>query len=477
MSRVRLLVSFASWTYGSQLITVILQFGYAAITSRLVDDVGFGAYAVALSASALVSLLTTGGLGQTIARMQFLSSAQVSALAAYALGLGAVAASVLFLSAEFWAKAWETPAAVVPIQVLSVSAFIAPLGGLLNGLLRRQQRFRLLAMIVILSNGIGMGVGVVGVILAPGPTTLLISPITALVLLTTLSLIATRATVFARPEFHSINHHLRFSWAVTGLSLISYVNGNVGRLAVSRGVGVEALGQWNRADVLTAVPLQQVHGAMQQAIYPEFRHDIGDNERTHRVWTDLLVLLAWVAFPLSALVGVLATVAVPVLFGSGWGLAAQLAFPIALIVAVQMVSTTLNSALEAVGRFRMVMFSHLVSLSIQVVGAVATLLLQNWLPVLIALAVSSVSSHAIQIVLCSTRRYLLVKQLLCGYVGAGLIAALLAACGWGILLGARGELPIYIAVLSLSVLLVGGIVSWRMRSLLPPIKILEHYRG
>lgn len=477
MSRVRLLVSFASWSYGSQLITVILQFGYAAVTSRLVDDVGFGAYAVALSASALVSLLATGGLGQTIARMQFLSSAQVSALAAYALGLGAVAASVLFLSAEFWAKAWETPAAVVPIQVLSVSAFIAPLSGLLNGLLRRQQRFRLLAMILVLSNGIGMGVGVVGVILAPGPTTLLISPITALVLLTTLSIIAARSTVFARPEFYSINHHLRFSWAVTGVSLISYLNGNIGRLAVSRGVGVDVLGQWNRADVLTTVPLQQMHGAVQQAIYPEFRHDIGENERTQRVWTDLLVLLAWVAFPLSALVGVIATVAVPVLFGSGWGLAAQFAFPIALIVGVQMVSTTLSSALEAVGRFRMVMLSHLVSLSLQVVGAVAALSLQNWLPVLIAMATSTVAWHAIQVVLCSTRGYLLMQQLLYGYLGASLIAALVASCGWGVVLGVRGELPFYIAILSLSVLIFGSIVCWRLRSSLPPLKILEQYRG
>lgn len=477
MSRVRRLVSFASWTYGSLLITVLLQFGYAAITSRLVDDVGFGAYAVALSASALIILLANGGLSQTIARMQFLDSAQVSALSAYALGLGAVAASVLFLSAGFWANAWDTPEAAVPIQVLSISALIAPLSSLLNGLLRRQQRFRLLAMFVVLSNGLGMLFGVVVVIMAPGPTSLLISPISAILLLTGLSLVAAKAMVFTRPDFRSIHHHLRFSWALTGLSLITYWNVNIGRLAIARGVGVEVLGQWNRADVLTTVPLQQMHGAMQQAIYPEFRHDIDNKERTGQVWTDLLVLLAWGAFPLSALVGVIATAAMPVLFGPGWGLAAQLAFPISLILGLQMVSTTLSSALEAVGRFRIAMFSHLASLSIQVVGAIESLLLQNWLPVLIALAASAVASHAIQVVLCSTRGYLLVKRLLCGYLGASLVTSLIATCGWAILIGVRGELPIFVPLLSVSVLITGGIVSWRMRSSLPPNKILERYRG
>lgn len=477
MSKVSSLVSFASWNYGAQLTTAFLQIAYAAVTSRLVDDVGFGTYVVALSVTALISLLANGGLGQTVGRMLNLDAGRISALAIYAAGLGVAGALILLATADLWAQLWAEPAAALPIRVLAVAALMSPLSGLLSGLLRRQQRFRTLAISVVVANSVGMLIGVLAVIAAPGPLTLVISPTAAIVMLTILTLGLNRAAVIARPTFRTVGQELRFSWAVTGLSVISYLNVNIGRWALSRGVGVDTLGQWNRADVLTTVPLEQAHRALQQAIYPEFRHDIGGNERVRKVWTDLLILVAWAAFPLAAVVGVVAPAVIPIVFGPGWELATSLAFPLALILAIQMVSTTLGSALEAVGRFRWILTTHLITFGIQAVGAVYAIMLADWLPVLLALAGSNIVNHTLQVTLCATRKIIDSSRLLAGYFTAAVAAAALGGCTWGIISAFGGAVDLWVGVASGIALLVGGLLSWRYRHGLPPLRILGLYRS
>lgn len=476
MSRVRSLISFASWNYGAQLATVVLQFGYAAVTSRLVDDVGFGAYAVALSVSALVTLLANGGLGQAVSRMHTLNGGRISALGVCAIGLGIAGSAVVFFTADFAAQLWATPAAADPIRILALAALLSPLSGLLAGLLRRQQRFRALAAAVVGANTAGMVVGVLAVLVKPGPPALVVSPTVATITLTISTLALNRSSVFVRPLLKEVSNELQFSWKVTGLSVLSYLNGNVGRWAVSRGVGADVLGQWNRADVLITVPLEQAHRAVQQAIYPEFRHDIGGNARTRDVWTDLQILMGWMAFPLAALAGVLAPVAIPILFGPGWDLAAQLALPLSLILAFQLVSTTLSAALEAVGRFRWILSTHLITLSIQAAGAFLAISMSEWWPVFFALAAGKVVTHGVHLALCSGQQMIRLGRLTRGYVEAASVAIVLGSVIWLLTGSIAGIAPVWSGVIAAAILLLGLLLTWRYRRVLTPVAILARYR-
>jgi O-antigen/teichoic acid export membrane protein len=454
----------------------MLQFGYAAVTSRLVSDAGFGAYAVSLSVTALITLLANGGLGQTVGRMMDLVRERISALALYAVAMGVLGAAILLTGADFIAQFWATPAAADPIRILAVAALLSPLSGLLAGLIRRQQRFRLLALSVVAANVTGMAVGVVAVVLEPGPIALVISPTVAAIILTGLMIVLNWSNVFAKPGFRAVKGELRFSWKVTGLSVISYLNVNLGRWALARGPGVDVLGQWNRAEVLTTVPLEQAHRALQQAIYPEFRHDIDRNSRTQQVWTDLLVLLAWAAFPLAAIAGAIAPFVIPILFGSNWNLAGVLALPLALIFGIQTLFTTLSSALEAVNLFRWVVPTHLIGLAVQVIGATYAIAIRDWVPVIAALGISLSVQHVIQLVFCRSGGLLDVSRLLRGYLSASVAAALLGGSAWALFSALRGDLNAWMGVAALLLMVTSGFLAWLWRSRLPPATILRRYQ-
>lgn len=473
--RVRALAAFASWNFGAQSLSIVLQFGYAAVTSRLVDDVGFGAYAVALSVSALITLLANGGLGQTVGRMHEIEPERISALAVYALLLGVIGSAILLFTADLSAHFWGTPAAAAPIRVLALAAALSPLSGLLAGLLRRQQRFRALAVAVVATNAIGMAIGVAAVTLEPSSVALVVSPTISTIVLAVALIALNRKIIFTRPRLASVRSELRFSSNVTALSVISYINGNLGKWAISRGVGTDVLGQWNRAGVVTTVPLEQAHRALQQAIYPEFRHDIHSNRRTQALWTDLLALAAWSSFPLATLVGVLTPTLIPILFGQGWDLAAQLALPLSVMLAIQIVATTLGAALEAIGRFRWILATHLTSLTVHAAGAVVAITLGDWWPVLVAQGASHLIQHVTHVLLLSRQELLYALRLVAAYAQAFALSVAVGACTWLTLASLQGHLGMWVGITSALVMVAGLAIGWRHRSQLPPVKILRRY--
>lgn len=475
-SKLKVLASYTGWMLVSQFGMALLQFGYAAVTSRLVPDTGFGAVTVALSLSALVSLVAQGGLGEAAARTPELHPGKLSFLVLLAVGLGTVAGLLLVVLAAPWAMLWEVPEAVGPTRVIGVSAFLAPLSGLMLGVLRRLGRFKALAISTVISATAGMTIGVVAVIIAPGPMTLLVSPVVAIMLLTIIGLVLTRQHWRAKPESSAARADLGFAWRVLGLTMLSYLSGNVGKWSVSRWVGADALGQWNRAEVLTRVPIEQSTNALTQSVYPEFRHDIGVQARTRSAWTDYLLIVAWVGFPVSAILAGAAPVATAILFGPGWGLAAAIAPLIAIRAGISAAETALSSALESVGGFRILVRTALAAVAVILGGAVVTAMTGSWMTAVLSGIAASLVRHLLGITLTARQGALDGRSIAKGYASAFATSVSLGGAAALVSAGALGALPTIAAISGATVLvaaLVASIAMWRQ---LPPTRIIARYR-
>lgn len=425
------LLAGAGWTYGSQLTIVVLQFAYAAITSRTLNSSAFGAYAIALSVTSLITLLSTAGLGQTAGRMESVENKRTEALATYALILGTIGAAFTYVTAWFWTNLWSAPEALGTVQLFSIGAFIAPALGLVQGLGQRLGKFRALALISLTANVLGMGVGVLLVIWLRVPEALVVFPLATQVI----CLIASWTLVKdVLRRFGRVGHakdDVAFSWKLTVSSVMAYGVGNILRIATSRILGVSALGQWNRAEVLSSVPFQQAQAAMISAIYPEFRHDIQNSNRAGRVWSDLLALVAWCVLPIGALGATLTPYAIPIIFGPGWDLAAQIAPVLCIAGALQIFTTLLASAVEALGKFRWVWFTQCLLLVLQVVGVALIVVFPTiWVPIF-ALIATNILRHGVHIVLCARAGYIRPLYLIRAYGQALLFSAAVALVARG----------------------------------------------
>lgn len=476
-SRIKILAFYAGWTLGAQVVAALLQFGYAAVTSRLVPDVGFGSYAVALSLSSLVILVSQGGLGQAAARTSELHPGKLSFLVLFAVALGVVAGLLLVALASPWAMLWDAPGAVAPTRVIGATAFFAPLSGLLLGVLRRLGEFRALAISIVVTSAAGMGIGVAAVAVVPGPVALLVAPVVATILLTIIALVLTRPHWWARPDATAARADLGFAWRALGLTMLAYLSGNVGKWAVSRWVGVGALGQWNRADVITAVPIEQIMNALGNAVYPEFRHDIEVQARTRQAWTDYLLLVAWGCFPFAAILAGIAPIAIAMLFGPGWGLAAAIAPLVAIAYMAHAVDVALAKALESVGRFRLLVPTALAFLAVVVLGAVGTKVTGSWTLALVALIVASLLRHLLQVVFTVRFGALDGWSLVKGYSYALAVSAVLGGAAALVSAGMLGGTRPAGAIAGAVILIAAAVAGIAARRHLPPVQIVARYRS
>lgn len=477
MTTARAVLAGASWSYGSQLVTVVAQFVYAAITARLVGAAGFGEYAIALAVNGLVALLAMGGLGQAASRMIEIDRTRVRALVTYALLLGFAAGAVLFLTAPVWAWLWGVEASASPIRWLALSSCLSPLLGLATGLMARMGKFRGLAMITLGSNLAGMVVGGLAVTTWRSASSLIVSAAVAQMLTLLFALLlGTERHLLGLSALRKGKSEIGFSRRLTGTSTLAYLTGNIVKFSMARGIDGASLGYWNRAEVLTSIPMQQIQSALIRAVYPEFRHDISESSRARVAWTDLLILVAWLALTLSAFAFVLIPPLVPILFGDGWEMASSLAGPLAIAGALQILSTLLASAVEALGRFRWIVSTEVILIGVQIAAATMVIVFHNIWVAVWALVVTNLIRHGWHIFLLGRAGYLDVHRLLRHYSVALCFAAIVGSAVWsGLQFIYLSHISSMFWILAAATVLIPGALCVGLRGKLPAVAIARQY--
>lgn len=460
----------ASWVYGLQLLTVVVQLAYAALTSRLAEPGVFGAYSVALSIAALVNLLGSGGLSQTAARAPDAERSSTRPLATYALLLGVAAALFTLATADLWSAFWGAPQASGAVRLLAASALVMPFLSLSTGLLRRQGVFRQMAIATFAANVVGMIVGAAAVLVFRSPESLAVSAIVGQ--WGTLLWAVTRLRGGLLPGRLALrSDNVQFSTKLVAVSVFQYISGNAPRWSVSQFVGAGVLGAWNRADVLSTIPFSQLQNALMQVIYPEFRRYEVGTSAARAAWLDMLTLVAWLTLPVGAGIAGVGPEVVRLALGPGWELAGQILPLLAVLGAVQPLMILLAGALEAAELFKAIWLSEAVAFVLSAVGVAMVVVHQQYVFALLALIAAMIGRHVVHIVQAHRVRALGLRQLALGYAQPGVFALVLYG-SLVVLVHDFGFGPVRVAagLVGLAVLVVW--VGATRRSF-PPLEILR----
>jgi O-antigen/teichoic acid export membrane protein len=466
----------AVWNYSAQIVTVLVQFGYAAASSRLLPAHDFGVYAAGLASVNLINVVALAGLQQVVGRMKELDRDRLSGLLVYALVVGVVAAAVSYCSAPLWAAVWGVPDVVGTIHVLAFTSFAAPLVALGQGLSLRLGLFKRLAVRTVVANAAGMALGVLAVMAWRTTESLAVSQAIAQIAVAALLLWACRDHFRGRPSLRQTLSDVRFSGLVLVSTLLTYWSSNIGKLSVSNSLGTATLGNWNRADAITTNPFYTLGWAITQAVYPEFRHDIDNPDRARRVWSDLLGIVGWVCIPLATFVSVLAPVVVSLLLGDGWAVAAQYASVLAIIGGIQPVVFLLIYAFEALGRFSWSWAAYTVSLVINVASAIVAASVRDVWPIFIGSLVGFAVFHTMHLVLASRKNLIDVRRVLTHYAEIAAFSVALAAVLFTVV-----HLQLVLAISPLIVLavaigtVVGVVLLAKNLHRFPPIRLARAY--
>jgi PST family polysaccharide transporter len=234
----------------------------------------------------------------------------------------AACVAVLWALAPVIAMVVHSPRVTPILRALSWLLMLQGISVVSESQLRRALQFRTIATIRVVSYVLGYGmVGIVAASLGAGPWAL-VAASTAQTLLATILLVRSRPMVWGGPfEPQAWRDLASFGggFALARIGNYAAVYGDNSVTAAT--LGVSALGLYDRAYQLMAMPAGAIGQVIDDVLFPAMAQVQEDRERVGRAYRRCVAAVALLTLPLTGLAVMLAPEIFAVLFGPQWGTA------------------------------------------------------------------------------------------------------------------------------------------------------------
>ena len=356
----RSLLHGLAWTSAAKWGSQVLSWASTLIVARLLSPEDYGLVGMASIYLGLVTMLSEFGLGAAVMALRDLTEEQVAQLHGFAVlfGVGSFAVSCLAawpLGAFFHST--ELPPVVI---VMSVAFIISSFGIVPGSLLRRDLRFRELALIDTLS-ALVMAVALIAFAwFGFRYWTLVIGGLLSATL-STVQMVRLRHQRLARPRIRTLEHAMTFSRHILISRLSWYAYSNADFLVAGRILGKAALGVYDFAWTLANVPIEKITVLIGQVAFPIFAAVQHEPDEMRRYLLRLTEGLALLTFPASFGLALVAPDFVLTFVGEKWSGAILPLQLLAVFVGFRSVVPLFSQILNVMGDSRFAMYMSLLA--------------------------------------------------------------------------------------------------------------------
>lgn len=286
--------------------------------ARALRPSDFGILRVLITATLLAGLVTSAGIPDAIIQRQEITPDHEATAWWLNLGLSFGSAAVLFLVAGLVASAMAMPSLTVALSLLALPVLIDGTSSIANARLRRQLRFRALA-IADFSGELAFLAAALTLIWLGLPRWSLLGALAARLTCHGLMVWFSEPYIPRRlPRMSAARDLFRFSSSVWGGRLLGVLSTNADYLLVGRMLGSQILGYYVLAwDLLRFVPdrLYYVAGRVTLPAFCRLQHD---NRALARAYQDFTGYLAKLVLPMMTCAAIAAPYIVVGLYGPQW---------------------------------------------------------------------------------------------------------------------------------------------------------------
>ncbi len=301
------------------LATSVLQVGYTAIMARLLTPADFGLVALAAIFMRFGGYFAQMGMEQALIQKATLTPADIRAAFTSAVGLGLFFAGLLWLLAPLGARAFSQPAVVPIIHAMAVGLVLMGIYATSVSLLRRQMRFRTLALMEVSTFLICYGgVGITMAWRGYGAWSLVGTQLSQSMLLLLLGYAVTRHPIKPLFSWQVYRPLVQYGGWSSVASFCEYMTGELDKMAISRLWGGAALGLYSRAAMLIALPAYTLTASVTRVALPSFSQVQHDRPRLRGAYLRSLVLTGVLIMPICLGAAVAAPELVRVMLGPQW---------------------------------------------------------------------------------------------------------------------------------------------------------------
>jgi PST family polysaccharide transporter len=361
-------VKSAGITLAAQGIKLILQLGSIAILARLLQPSDFGLIAMVTVFTGLALQFMEGGLSMATIQRDQITHAQVSNLFWVNGALGTVLCLLGILISPLVAIIYAEPRLTLVMAAMSLTFLIGGLSVQHDALLRRQMRFKAISVIDIVSMAAGIVAGIAAALGGLEYWALVISPITTFATKTVMRWLSAHWVPSMMSRGSGVRPLLGFGANLSGANFIGYMATNLTPFVIGYIGGVQSLGLFNRANMLTSIPSSQLLPPVMNVLQPTLARVANDPERLRSTITSIMGKLVLGTMFVTLTMAILADWIVQLFLGTGWDGAVPITRMLAVFSLVEPIAGFLAVSLVSIGNAKALLRWKAVTLSILIVS-------------------------------------------------------------------------------------------------------------
>lgn len=355
-------------TTAAQAIQFALMLASTMILARLLTPQDFGLVAMVTTIIGFFRIFNEAGLSTATVQRERITHAQVSNLFWTNIALGGTISLILAIGAPVVAWFYREPRLVGISLALSITFLFTTSTVQHMALLRRQMRFKMIALIQVSSVAAGILTGIDMAFLKCGYWSLVGMQITTPMI----AFLVTWTVSRWRPQLPTrqsgTGSLLRFGANLTASSFLwSLARGSDG-LLIGRVYGSASIGLYSRAAALVARPVEQFVSPLESVFVPMLSRLQTQPERYRRVLLQAYEVIAVASFLFGGLLLALARPLTLVVLGPKWEQAAGIFAGFTLVAAYYPIGSVTTWLLTSQGRGRDFLRLSVVSSSVTVLS-------------------------------------------------------------------------------------------------------------
>lgn len=339
-----------TWTAVGLYAVQFTQFVTTAILSRMLKPSDFGLVAMVTVVTSYIDLFVEAGVGSVVVQRRDLTSIGLSSLFWLTAGSGAVLGAGVAAAAPLIAHLYSFPDLAPIARAVALNLLLAGLTIVPANMLRRELRFRRLALIDIGSAVTGAVLAIILARQGAGYWALVAQLITVAGCRAGLVL----ALSGWRPQLgfdgKQVRQVMGYSLYVMGFNSVNYWARNADNLLVGRFLGASALGYYSHAYSLMMVPLRILTSVINPVLHPVLAAIQSDREKQAQAYLQVVRVIALVSVPLAAGMWVAAEPLVLAIWGPGWEPVIPVFRVLAILAAIQPAVSTSGAVFMARNR-------------------------------------------------------------------------------------------------------------------------------
>jgi O-antigen/teichoic acid export membrane protein len=308
----------AFWMLNSNVFSRALNLARGVLLARLLVPDDFGLFGLATVVIGFTAMFSDVGAGAFLVYSQDRIEDHVDTVFWANLGIATVLASGILGTAPFVARFYHRPDLVPVLAFLALSLWLQTVTTVHRSLVRRELRFRSLALIDGLVSLAAFAIAVVLAWRGYGVWSFVLSALLGNAICVPLLFYAYAWVPRWRFVRSSVRALAPFSGWYVGQALVWYLVLNVDNLMVGKFLGIEALGIYGLAYNYALLPISFVGISLGNVIFAELPRLYADPPRFWSAYFTSSKLIAGLASPIAAALVIGAPDVFPILFGPKW---------------------------------------------------------------------------------------------------------------------------------------------------------------